>query len=60
MEHNGDGLRDEIAPMIYGMDVDKERKHAEVVSSSRRRRPTRCVRPPRRANSKGSSSPSSI
>ena len=31
MEHNGDGLRDEIAPMIYGMDVDKERKHAEVV-----------------------------
>ena len=29
MEHNGDGLRDEIAPMIYGMDVDRERKHAE-------------------------------
>ncbi len=28
MEHNGDGLRDEIAPMIYGMDVDRERKHA--------------------------------
>lgn len=31
MEHNGDGLRDEIAPMIYGMDVDRERKHAEQV-----------------------------
>jgi tetratricopeptide (TPR) repeat protein len=29
MEHNGDGLRDEIAPMVYGMDVDRERKHAE-------------------------------
>jgi tetratricopeptide (TPR) repeat protein len=31
MEHNGDGLRDEIAPMIYGMDVDRERKHAGEV-----------------------------
>ena len=31
MEHNGDGLRDEIAPMIYGMDVDREQKHAEEV-----------------------------
>ncbi|WP_255483864.1 hypothetical protein [Granulicella sp. 5B5] len=31
MEHNGDGLRDEIAPMIYGMDVDRERKHAESI-----------------------------
>jgi tetratricopeptide (TPR) repeat protein len=30
MEHNGDGLSDEIAPMIYGMDVDRERKHAET------------------------------
>jgi hypothetical protein len=29
MGRNGDGLRDEIAPMIYGMDVDRERKHAE-------------------------------
>jgi tetratricopeptide (TPR) repeat protein len=29
MEHNGDGLRDEIAPMIYGMDVDREKKHAQ-------------------------------
>ena len=29
MEKNGDGLRDEIAPMIYGMDVDRERRHAE-------------------------------
>ena len=31
MEHNGDGLRDEIAPMIYGMDVDRERKHATEI-----------------------------
>lgn len=31
MEKNGDGLRDEIAPMIYGMDVDRERKHAEAI-----------------------------
>jgi hypothetical protein len=31
MEHNGDGLRDEIAPMVYGMDVDRELKHAEQV-----------------------------
>ena len=29
MEHNGDGLRDEIAPMIYGLDVDGERRRAE-------------------------------
>jgi tetratricopeptide (TPR) repeat protein len=29
MASNGDGLRDEIAPMIYGMDVDGQRKHAE-------------------------------
>jgi len=31
MEHTGDGLRDEIAPMIYGMDVDRERQHAEQI-----------------------------
>ena len=31
MGHNGDGLRDEIAPMIYGMDVDRERRHAEEI-----------------------------
>jgi tetratricopeptide (TPR) repeat protein len=31
MKQNGDGLRDEIAPMIYGMDVDRERKHAEEI-----------------------------
>ena len=31
MEHNGDGLRDEIAPMIYGMDVERERRHAEEI-----------------------------
>lgn len=29
MERNGDGLRDEIAPMIYGMDVNAERVRAE-------------------------------
>jgi tetratricopeptide (TPR) repeat protein len=28
MQHNGDGLREEMAPMIYGMDVDRERKAA--------------------------------
>lgn len=31
MERTGDGLRDEIAPMIYGMDVDRERRHAQEV-----------------------------
>jgi hypothetical protein len=31
MEKNGDGLRDEIAPMIYGMDVDRELHHALAV-----------------------------
>ncbi len=31
MGRNGDGLRDEIAPMIYGMDVDRERRHAEEI-----------------------------
>jgi tetratricopeptide (TPR) repeat protein len=31
MERNGDGLRDEIAPMIYGMDVDRERRHATEI-----------------------------
>lgn len=29
MKHNGDGLREEMAPMIYGMDVDRERRIAE-------------------------------
>lgn len=28
MQHNGDGLRDEMAPMIYGMDVQREKKAA--------------------------------
>ncbi len=32
MGHNGDGLRDEIAPMIYGMDVGRERQHAESIA----------------------------
>jgi hypothetical protein len=31
MQHNGDGLRDEIAPMIYGMDVQRELSHAEGI-----------------------------
>jgi tetratricopeptide (TPR) repeat protein len=31
MEKNGDGLRDEIAPMIYGMDVEGQRRHAEKI-----------------------------
>ncbi|MGI4829314.1 MAG: tetratricopeptide repeat protein [Janthinobacterium lividum] len=30
MGHAGDGLRDEIAPMIYGLDVDGERRRAEA------------------------------
>jgi tetratricopeptide (TPR) repeat protein len=29
MERDGDGLRDEIGPMIYGMDVERERHHDE-------------------------------
>jgi tetratricopeptide (TPR) repeat protein len=28
MEHNGDGLRDEMAPLIYGMDVQRQKKAA--------------------------------
>jgi len=31
MEKEGDGLRDEIGPMIYGMDVDRERHHDEQI-----------------------------
>jgi tetratricopeptide (TPR) repeat protein len=31
MGHNGDGLRDEIAPMIYGMDVEGQTHHARQV-----------------------------
>ncbi len=31
MGRNGDGLRDEIAPMIYGMDLDSQRHHAEQI-----------------------------
>ncbi|WP_103934787.1 tetratricopeptide repeat protein [Bryocella elongata] len=31
MSRIGDGLRDEIAPMIYGMDVQRELHHAEQV-----------------------------
>ena len=32
MGSKGDGLRDEIAPMIYGMDVDGERRRAERIA----------------------------
>jgi hypothetical protein len=35
MEKNGDGLRDEIAPMIYGMDIDRERRHAQEIVFSK-------------------------
>ncbi len=31
MEHEGDGLRDEIGPMIYGMDVAREQHHDEQI-----------------------------
>ena len=31
MGGKGDGLRDEIAPMVYGMDVDGERKRAQEI-----------------------------
>ncbi len=31
MQHNGDGLRDEMAPMIYGMDVQREKKAASQI-----------------------------
>ena len=31
MEHEGDGLRDEIGPMIYGMDVSREQGHDEQI-----------------------------
>lgn len=31
MEREGDGLRDEIGPMIYGMDVERERHHDEQI-----------------------------
>ncbi|HEX4156415.1 MAG TPA: hypothetical protein VHY48_12450 [Acidobacteriaceae bacterium] len=31
MEKNGDGLRDEIAPMIYGMDIGREQQHAQQI-----------------------------
>ncbi len=31
LERNGGGLREEIAPMIYGMDVDGERRRAQGI-----------------------------
>lgn len=31
MLHNGDSLNDEIAPMIYGIDPDTARRHAEQI-----------------------------
>lgn len=53
MEHSGDGLRDEIAPMIYGMDVDRERKHAQslVFVKGVSEDPLRSSPRPRSANS---------
>jgi len=35
MGKNGDGLRDEIAPMIYGMDVGRELQHAREIQFSK-------------------------
>jgi hypothetical protein len=35
MGHNGDGLRDEIAPMIYGMDVERAEHHAREILFSK-------------------------
>ncbi len=50
MQHTGDGLRDEIAPMIYGMDVDRERKHAGEILfvKAAPADPLRPATPPRR------------
>jgi tetratricopeptide (TPR) repeat protein len=31
MQHNGDGLRDEMAPLIYGMDVQREKRAAQQI-----------------------------
>ncbi len=31
MQHNGDGLRDEMAPLIYGMDVQRQKKAAQQI-----------------------------
>ena len=31
MQHNGTGLRDEMAPLIYGMDVQREKKFAQQI-----------------------------
>jgi tetratricopeptide (TPR) repeat protein len=31
MQHNGDGLREEMAPMIYGMDVGRQQRAAEQI-----------------------------
>jgi len=31
MQHNGGGLHDEMAPLIYGMDVQREKKFAEQI-----------------------------
>ncbi len=31
MQHNGDGLRDEMAPMIYGMDVQRQKRAAQQI-----------------------------
>ncbi|MGA7158763.1 MAG: hypothetical protein WBY53_18100 [Acidobacteriaceae bacterium] len=31
MQHNGDGLHDEMAPLIYGMDVQREKRAAQQI-----------------------------
>ena len=31
MQHNGDGLKDEMAPLIYGMDVQRQKKAAQQI-----------------------------
>ena len=50
MQRNGDGLREEIAPMIYGMDVDRQRKRAEQIEFVKEAPadPLRPARQPRR------------
>ena len=32
MEHEGTALKDEVGPMVYGMEVDRERHHAEQIA----------------------------
>ncbi len=43
MEHNGDGLRDEMAPLIYGMDVQRQKKsgRADFICAQRSAGPSK-------------------